>query len=342
MGMMDPYPTISAAALPVKPNPLLDKNGNPFTIIGEKGEIMRHIYKSFLMIIVLFALLGCGGKFQKFIRDGRQALKNDKVMDAIGHFDRAVRANPKSPDGYYWLAMANKARMRYGDFVINMNKALIYGGDKERQRIADAYYDFARELEASNRLDNMYDAFEHIVEIMPQYKISEDYAIHLGNKYFEEKFDYQKALAFYLTGVEGEDLPDEVKQSVLYRISRCYYETGDYENANRSYNRLLDLYPNHPKKQIIYFDIGNINYKLAERAFKSGNYEEAIQRGEVVLRIGKPKIWISDVQRIVGDAYLKMGNREKAVALYQAIIDDDPYQKQRNTIYALNKLKELE
>jgi len=44
----------------------------------------------------------------------------------------------------------------------------------------------------------------------------------------------------------------------------------------------------------------------------------------------------------VGDAYLKMGNREKAVALYQAIIDDDPYQKQRNTIYALNKLKELE
>jgi tetratricopeptide (TPR) repeat protein len=323
----------------VNPNPLLDKRGNAFTIIGEKGEIMRHIFRSFLMIIVLFALLGCGGKFQKFIRDGRQALKNDKVMDAIGYFDRAVRANPKSPDGYYWLAMANKARMRYGDFVINMNKALIYGGDKERQRIADAYYDFARELEEANRLDNMYDAFEHIVEIMPQYKIGEDYAIHLGNKYFEEKFDYQKALAFYLTGVEGEDLPEEVRQSVLYRISRCYYETGDYENANMSYNRLLDLYPNHPKKQIIYFDIGNINYKLAERAFKSGNYEEAIQRGEVVLRIGKPKIWISDVQRIVGDAYLKTGDREKAITLYQAIVDEDPYQKQRNTIY---KLKELE
>jgi len=145
-----------------------------------------------------------------------------------------------------------------------------------------------------------------------------------------------------VTGFESDDLPDVVKQTVLYRISRCYYEVGDYENANRSYNRLLDLFPNHPKKQIIYFDIGNINYKLAEQAYKNGRYEDAVQRGEVVLRIGKPKIWISDVQRIMGDSYLKMGEREKAVALFQAIIKDDPYQKQRNTRYALSKIKELE
>lgn len=300
------------------------------------------ILKSFLIIGMSLVIISCGGKFQKKINQGRQSLKNDKVMEAIGYFEQAIKDNPGSPEGYYWLGMANKARMRYGDFVINMNKALIYGGDKERKRIADAYYDFARELEAANRLDSMYDAFEHIIEIMPEYKIGDDYAIHLGNKYFEEKFDYQKALAFYVTGFESDDLPDVVKQTVLYRISRCYYEVGDYENANRSYNRLLDLFPNHPKKQIIYFDIGNINYKLAEQAYKNGRYEDAVQRGEVVLRIGKPKIWISDVQRIMGDSYLKMGEREKAVALFQAIIKDDPYQKQRNTRYALSKIKELE
>jgi len=309
---------------------------------GEKGEKNMRILKSFLIIGMSLVIISCGGKFQKKINQGRQSLKNDKVMEAIGYFEQAIKDNPGSPEGYYWLGMANKARMRYGDFVINMNKALIYGGDKERKRIADAYYDFARELEAANRLDSMYDAFEHIIEIMPEYKIGDDYAIHLGNKYFEEKFDYQKALAFYVTGFESDDLPDVVKQTVLYRISRCYYEVGDYENANRSYNRLLDLFPNHPKKQIIYFDIGNINYKLAEQAYKNGRYEDAVQRGEVVLRIGKPKIWISDVQRIMGDSYLKMGEREKAVALFQAIIKDDPYQKQRNTRYALSKIKELE
>ncbi|HDS02823.1 MAG TPA: tetratricopeptide repeat protein [Firmicutes bacterium] len=300
------------------------------------------IVKSFLIIGISLVIISCGGKYQKKINQGRQSLKNDKVMEAIGYFEQAIKDNPGSPEGYYWLGMANKARMRYGDFVINMNKALIYGGDKERKRIADAYYGFARELEAANRLDSMYDAFEHIIDIMPEYKIGDDYAIHLGNKYFDEKFDYQKALAFYVTGFESDDLPDAVKQTVLYRISRCYYEVGDYENANRSYNRLLDLFPNHPKKQIIYFDIGNINYKLAEQAYKNGRYEDAVQRGEVVLRIGKPKIWISDVQRIMGDSYLKMGEREKAVALFQAIIKDDPYQKQRNTLYALSKLKELE
>ena len=152
--------------------------------------------KAITVVILAVMLAACGGKYRSMINDGKSALEKDKVVDAIGYFEKAIKIQQKAPDAYFWLAMANMKRMRYGEFVINMNKALIYGGDKERQRVADAYYDFARELEASNRLDNMYDAFEHIVEIMPQYKISEDYAIHLGNKYFEEKFDYQKALAF--------------------------------------------------------------------------------------------------------------------------------------------------
>ncbi len=297
--------------------------------------------KAITVVILAVMLAACGGKYRSMINDGKSALEKDKVVDAIGYFEKAIKIQQKAPDAYFWLAMANMKRMRYGEFVINMNKTLLYGGDKFKSDVADAYYDFARELENVNRIENMYDAFEKIVSIAPDYDIGDDYALHLGNKYYEEKFDYQKALTFYLVVMESEELPREIKSTVKYRICKCYYEMRDYNNANIYYNQLLEEYPQHPKKQIIYFEIGSINYNLSKDAFDAGDYNEALQRGLIVLRIGKPNLWMDDVRRIVGDSYLKLGDKEKALDYYREIVKNDPYRKQRNTLYAMKKINEL-
>ena len=105
-----------------------------------------------LITLTVLLLSACGGKYRALINDGKSALEKSKVVDAIGYFEKAAKIGPKSPDAYYWLAMANMKRLRYGEFVINMNKTLLYGGEKYKGDVADAYYDFARELESVNRI----------------------------------------------------------------------------------------------------------------------------------------------------------------------------------------------
>ncbi|TYB30978.1 MAG: tetratricopeptide repeat protein [Candidatus Mcinerneyibacterium aminivorans] len=289
---------------------------------------------------VVFIFTGCSKEFNSNIKRGRRALNNNKLIDAIGYFENATKLKPEEPKGYYWLAMAYKEKMRYGNFVINMNKTMIYGKKKYKEDIADAYYEFAKELEKNNRIETMYDAFERLLEIDPDYKIEEDYAIHLGNKYYEDEYDYKKALEFY-KNVENTELPDEMKKTILYRIAYCHYQLGNYVTANKYYNMILEEYPNHPKLKTIYYNIGKINFQLAQKAFNNKNYGEAIVRGETVLKIGKPKLWLSEIHRILGDSYLEKDNKEKALEMYNKIVENDPYRSHKDTLYALKKIKEL-
>src|SRR6056297_3600340 len=271
-----------------------------------------------LLIVFLFLLIiatGCLNEYNDLIESGKNSLENNKIIDSVGYFEKAISINPEKAKGYYWLGIANKERMRYGNFVINMNKTMIYGKEEYKNKIADAYYKFAKELEKNNRIETMYDAFERLLEIDPDYKIEEDYAIHLGNKYFEDEYDYKKALEFY-KNVENSELPEEMKQTILYRIAYCYYQLGKYKRANKYYNTILEEYPNHPKLKTIYYNIGKINFQLAQKDFKNKNYEQAIIRGETVLKIGKPKLWLSEIRRILGDSYLRKGNENKAIEMY--------------------------
>ena len=296
--------------------------------------------KIMLFSLVLILLVGCKTKFNSVIDNGKSALQENKISDAVGYFEQAISISPKNWRGYYWLAMANKKRMRYGEFVINMDKALIYADNDAKLKIADAYYAFTKDLEAANRIENMYDAFEHILKIVPDYNIGEEYALHLGNKYYEQSFDYKKALMFYLV-VEKQNLPPETDMVISYRIARCYYETGDLKNASIAYNQLLDKYPQHPKKQIILNDIGKINYELAQDAFSHKKYDEAISRATVVLNIGKPRIWLQDTRNILAASYLAKGDKANALKVYREIVANDPYRRQRITLEALKKINEL-
>ncbi len=300
--------------------------------------MIKKITISFIVTLVLFT--GCAKEFNSNIKSGKNALKNKKIIDAIGYFENAIELKTENPKGYYWLAMAYKEKMRYGNFVINMNKTMIYGKEEYKNKIADAYYKFAKELEKNNRIETMYDAFERLLEIDPDYKIEEDYAIHLGNKYFEDEYDYKKALEFY-KNVENSELPEEMKQTILYRIAYCYYQLGKYKRANKYYNTILEEYPNHPKLKTIYYNIGKINFQLAQKDFKNKNYEQAIIRGETVLKIGKPKLWLSEIRRILGDSYLRKGNENKAIEMYNEIVENDPYRTHRDTLYAMKKIREI-
>jgi len=296
-----------------------------------------------LLVVFLFLFIiatGCLNEYNDLIENGKNSLENNKIIDSVGYFEKAISINPEKAKGYYWLGIANKERMRYGNFIINMNKTMIYGKEKYKDKIADSYYEFAKELEKVNRIETMYSAFERLLEIDPDYEIEEDYAIHLGNKYYENEYDYQKALHFYKNVIDKE-LPEEIKKTIQYRIAYCYYQLGEYIESNKYYNLLLEEYPSHPKLKTIYYTIGKINFKLAKKAFLNKNYNEAITRGETVLRIGKPQLWLSEIRRILGDSYLAKGNKSKALSMFNTIIENDPYRAYRDTAYALKMVRKI-
>lgn len=303
--------------------------------------MVRNICRFMIIITVASILLSCAGRYNSAVEKGKRALKSGKTDEAVGYLQKAILIEEENPEAYYWMAMVHKQKMRYDQFDVFMAKAFLYGKDLYKERIADAYYAFAQELEKANRLENMYACFSKILAYMPEYSISDDYALLMGNKYYDKLFDYKKALAFYLVVDNNKDITPQVEQEVKYRIARCYNIMQEYKNALVAYNKLLEKYPNHKRKDEVETEIGRMNFQLAETAMAKKDYDEALARAVSVLEIGKPALLLDSARRMAGDAYLAKGDNENALRMYELIVRSDPYRKHAVTLYALKQIEKL-
>ncbi len=308
----------------------------------QKGIFMKkYIYILMAVFVLLLTVTACAGRFKSNLENGKDALNADRTDEAIGYFNKCISIDEKNPEGYFWMALVYKKKLRYDQFDVYMSKAFLNGKDAYKQKIADAYYAFAKELEKAERLENMYECFNKILTYMPEYSISDDYALLMGNKYYEKLFDYKRALAFYLIVDNNKDISPQVEQEVKYRIARCYNVMQEYTNALMAYNKLLEKYPNHTRKDEIENEIGRMNYQLAETAYAKKDYDEAIARCMSVFEVGKPALLLDNVRKIAGDSYAVKGETEDALTMFEAIVRNDPYRKRALTLYAMKQIEKL-
>ncbi len=301
----------------------------------------KKLFYTVCVVCVAMMVMSCAGRYNSAVEKGKKALKSGRVDEAVGYLQKAILIEEENPEAYYWMAMVHKQKMRYDQFDVYMAKAFFFGKDAYKERIADAYYAFAQELEKTNRLENMYACFTKILAYMPEYSISDDYALLMGNKYYDKLFDYKKALAFYLIVDNNKDISPQVEQEVKYRIAKCYNSMQEYKNALIAYNKLLEKFPNHKRKDEVENEVGRMNFQLAEVAFVKKDYDEALARAVSVLEVGKPVLLLDNARRIAGDAYLEKGDTENALRMYELIVRSDPYRKHSVTMYALKQIEKL-
>lgn len=195
------------------------------------------------------------------------------------------------------------------------------------------------------------------MENYPDNRHKDQAYLYIGSSHFAEG-DYAKA-AFWLEQSELDNLSQAEQDELAFRLASSYLQTKKYEEARRLfyllqknsrkykdvatyYTAYLDYvdgrYPealstfsalkNHPeyRKSALYY--------LTQIYYIQGNNNQAISEGEALLQQYKGDPDNPEIHRIVGNAYYKAGDKDKAIehlSRYVAVTE----QPLRDDLYTL-------
>ncbi len=281
-----------------------------------------------------------------------QMEKAQKIfLELIGNFP----AHQLAEDAHFKIGEIAFQRQQYKDSIryfgeyigrypqsTHQAEAYFYMGEssyyQEEFLTAVTYYAKAEEL-----------AFDHKLNLMAKVSLGWSYLrlekFKLARQYFDQAYSYAR---------ENAILSDEV---LLGRASICS-EMGEYEEALKSYDELIEKFPNSKKlsdaflgQANIYYlreDYGNAidsylgiinqfaarkdNVDILEKAYfglawaylKRGNVDESIKNFELIKNSTVNKTVKISALTQIGDAYQDIGQMERAVEVYDDILRDYP------------------
>ncbi|MFO1500977.1 MAG: tetratricopeptide repeat protein [Verrucomicrobiota bacterium] len=115
---------------------------------------------------------------------GDLALADKKLVDAQGHFERAIQLEPKKTDAYYRLGVVHQRNRRFDDAFRCFEKMLELDATEKR-----AYYQIGKTADVSGqRLDQGEQAFRAYLECRPFFIMPNHASTHrrLGNIYLKK------------------------------------------------------------------------------------------------------------------------------------------------------------
>ena len=161
--------------------------------------------------------------------------------------------------------------------------------------------------------------------------------LYIGSSHFMEQ-DFLKTI-FWLEKVELDNLPETEQDDYAYRMAYARMQAGENEEARRLFGLLMnnksEKYAEVATYYYAYLDYLDGDYTHAEAVFETlknnlnfrssvlyyltqihylqGDYNQAIPRGEAVLKEFYYSEHNAEVHRILGNSYYKRGNKEKAI-----------------------------
>lgn len=116
---------------------------------------------------------------------------------------------------------------------------------------------------------------------------------------------------------EANNLPSDAKAELLLQAGDDYYKTGEFEEARRCYEKLLEL-----SSALKNIDLPSINYKIALCLFKDKRYKEAGERLKDFLSIYPKSNFTEEAKILLVKALRLSGKPEEAITLLKAYLQD--------------------
>lgn len=286
---------------------------------------------------------------------GETYLKGLDYVQAEKNYRQVIDLFPRSvytPQAYYslgWTFFDQKKYKEAGDVFEDLTEKF-----PDHQLVEDASYKIAECAYNQGEFGRAIDLFKAYVVKFPQsnkliqvdFNIAEAY-------YYQEK--YEEANSYYRKVAEAAQDPNLTVASLvsqgwgnlklkkfdesiaafnqaetigqeknilndeIYLGKASYYaETGDHEQALKSYNRLVELFPDSGRLLEAHLGMANVHYSLQR-------YPEAIREYKVVVDAGDPK---GDNQEVIEKAnfgmawtYLKMGQIDQSITSFTNVLD---------------------
>ena len=210
-----------------------------------------------------------------------------RALDAI---HAALKLDPGDPDVRISLAAMHAETGKTDEAIAELRAAL-----KRRPNDDNAHRQLAVALRNQGRAEEALEEYQQALAIRPNYFRNNS---ALGVFYYRRGQYAEAAIAFQRA---TENQPDSAWGFI--NLGAAYLKSGDTRRALENFERSIEISPD----EAAYSNVGTIHYT-------EGRYTEAARAFEEAIRLG-PKNDVS--HRNLGDAYLKLGQREKARAEYE-------------------------
>lgn len=260
---------------------------------------------------------------------GRNALRQDKYEEAVAIFDKvAIMHGRNYSSCYSFRAEAYAAMKQYEKAADDVVKALAIDSDSKAFYIMSSILADSAQMTMVSKLK--------IQQLKEPNTAQWPYCIGIV---YEENHQYDKAIEYYqkANGIDASDV-------TCNRISECYYEMGDYDNALLNIIDATQLDPSYTRyvlsKANIEYEMGNKEAALedinacieaqpdfAYYYYRKGFYEDnwdmtddAIEDYSMSIMVN-PDYFYAYLGR--GDKYMKKGMVKEAEADYRMVVEKD-------------------
>ena len=243
-----------------------------------------------------------GASGELHMKAGALALRSKSFSDASRHFDELLEREPS------W-----------------------------RDRVSALYNLHAHRWRAAG------DTFAAVQAV--QWLVESDSTVNLGPLYFllgdaaYARPDYDAAIQAYLLGLAragGQASPE-----VYARLGEAFERKRQCATALEYYQRYLEADSAAAAGNARY-RYGTCAFRMAERAFKGGDYEAAREYIDIVIRNGEPVSQLDDAELMMARIHEWDGNREAAMDTYRRIASRTQGGHSRAGLEAYRRYKQLE
>ena len=265
------------------------------------------------------------GDVKGYMGLGRNALRQHRPDDAISQFNYVVKLDESYSSGYSFRAEAELEKELWNEATTDLMTAM------------KCQWDQKAVLHMSELKDPAFTLMVSKLKIQAAKEANESTWPYLAAMMYVQNKDYKKALELYKEANHKDASP------VIYRrISDCYFELGEYDEALNNVNQAINMdstdLSNIARKANIYYEMGNAKAAIAEWDkvltlqpeygygyyrrgwFKEldGDLEGAVDDLSMSIVLD-PEYSYAYVSR--GDVYLKQGKKDLAEADFKKVIE---------------------
>lgn len=234
----------------------------------------------FSLLLLLNFLPACTPSFEE------RQIKAGEEQEAQGQYEKALL--------YYWEAYQENPRGPYADQALFAMGNLYYYYLKNPPRALEIYQQLITNFPRSSKTSKA------------QVVVAEIYDESLGD-YRRAAQEYKKILASTSESKEGRD-------RLQFKMARCYYKAGAFEDAIKAFQDLLLLYPASELT-------AEARYQIAQTYYTKGDFATAIANFDKLSRTSIAEPLKSDVLMGLAASYEEQGELDKAEEIYKQIED---------------------
>lgn len=240
---------------------------------------MRQLCFLTLLCMTLAILLpACSPSFEE------RKIKEAEELEAKGEYEKALL--------HYWQAYQENPKGAFADQALFAMGNLYYYYLKNPRRALESYQNLLINFPRSPKTPKA------------QVVVAEIYDESLAD-YPRAAQEYKRVLALQGGGKEGAD-------RYQFKLARCYFKTGAFEEAIKAFQDLILQYPASTLAM-------EARYQIAQTYYTKGDFANAVSNFDKLSRNNLSEPLKSDVLMGLASAYEEQGELDKAEEIYRQV-----------------------